>query len=184
MLKHLNHKETLLVSVTSGVVAIGLYKLFGKLCANSQRREAKKVPSKIYEDQKLLEEYMLFNYSAENEMILFDMGKYENIRNCLQFPRNVALLCKDHCPDLFFGVEKPRTALDIGCAVGRSCFELSRLFDSVIGIDYSANFIKHCNLMASQRQIPYAVTLEGNIKQNLVARVDSDIVSSKLSKLY
>jgi hypothetical protein len=38
-------------------------------------------------------------------------------------------------------------ALDIGCAVGRACFELSRDFDSVVGIDYSHAFVDACNAL-------------------------------------
>lgn len=30
----------------------------------------------------------------------------------------------------------PRRALDVGCAVGRACFELARDFDEVVGIDF------------------------------------------------
>ena len=69
-----------------------------------------------------------------------------------------------------------RSALDVGCAVGRSCFELSKLFDSVIGIDYSSNFIKCCEKMAHEKQIEYESTLEGNIRQKLVAKLEPDVV--------
>jgi len=32
-------------------------------------------------------------------------------------------------------------AVDIGCAVGRTSFELTRWFDYTVGLDYSARFI-------------------------------------------
>ena len=32
-------------------------------------------------------------------------------------------------------------ALDLGCAVGRSSFELARYFEQVVGLDFSARFI-------------------------------------------
>jgi 2-polyprenyl-3-methyl-5-hydroxy-6-metoxy-1,4-benzoquinol methylase len=35
--------------------------------------------------------------------------------------------------------------LDLGCAVGRTSFELTRIFDRVIAIDYSAKFIEVAN---------------------------------------
>ena len=98
--------------LASGAVAIGAYKLVEHLLApnsspepNERTKEtakAQREPSKIYEEQKLVDEYMLFNYSSENEMILFDLGKYSNIKNCLDFPKKVALLCRDHCPEIFF----------------------------------------------------------------------------------
>jgi hypothetical protein len=37
--------------------------------------------------------------------------------------------------------------VDIGCAVGRSSFELSRGFKEVVGIDFSASFIHACNFL-------------------------------------
>ena len=77
---------------------------------------------------------------------------------------------------IFQDSSSTRSALDIGCAVGRSCFELSKLFDSVIGIDYSANFVKCCQRMATEKQIEYETTLEGNIKQKLVAKLEPDVV--------
>jgi SAM-dependent methyltransferase len=35
----------------------------------------------------------------------------------------------------------PLRAVDIGCAVGRTSYELTRTFDYVLGLDYSARFI-------------------------------------------
>ncbi len=66
--------------------------------------------------------------------------------------------------------------LKIGCAVGRSCFELSKLFHDVIGIDYSLSFINHCNKILLEKEVNYECTLEGNIRQKLVAKLDSDVV--------
>jgi 2-polyprenyl-3-methyl-5-hydroxy-6-metoxy-1,4-benzoquinol methylase len=65
--------------------------------------------------------------------------------------------------------------LDVGCAVGRSCFELSKLFDSVVGIDYSENFIKQCNRLLQEKEVDYECKLEGDIYQKLKARLDSDV---------
>ena len=39
-------------------------------------------------------------------------------------------------------VSQPCRALDLGCAVGRSSFELARRCEEVIGIDYSRRFIE------------------------------------------
>ena len=38
-------------------------------------------------------------------------------------------------------------ALDIGCAVGRTSFELTRSFDYVLGLDYSARFIQVASML-------------------------------------
>ena len=56
----------------------------------------------IYEEKSLLDQYMMFNFSSDNEMLLFnDLGEYTNVNNCFEFPKRVALLCRDHCPDIF-----------------------------------------------------------------------------------
>ena len=38
-------------------------------------------------------------------------------------------------------------ALDVGCAVGRTTFELTRWFDKVVGFDYSARFIQVASML-------------------------------------
>ena len=35
-----------------------------------------------------------------------------------------------------------RRALDMGCAVGRTTFELANAFEYVVGLDFSARFIR------------------------------------------
>ncbi len=48
-------------------------------------------------------------------------------------------------------------ALDIGCAVGRTSFELSKAFDAVIGIDYSHSFIGAAQQLAKGQRLSYQV---------------------------
>ncbi|CAF0983893.1 unnamed protein product [Brachionus calyciflorus] len=171
-----------LVSLTSGALSIAGYILLKRfLCKNMCKKSKKAEQSKIYEEKALLDQYMLFNYADAKDFILFDLNEYSNVYNCVSFPRNVALLCRDHCPEIFFADQPhPRRALDVGCAVGRSCFELSKLFDEVIGIDYSANFINHCNKFLNEKFIEYECTLEGDINQKLTCRLDHDVDGSKI----
>lgn len=53
--------------------------------------------------------------------------------------------------------------LDIGCAVGRTSFEMTRIFDFVLGLDYSARFIQVASMLQTQDAIPYKLTVEGEI---------------------
>ncbi len=62
-------------------------------------------------------------------------------------------------------------ALDLGCAVGRSSFELARQFDEVIGIDLSRRFIDSATRLAEHGQIPYRVTLEGELTDHRTANL-------------
>ena len=61
-----------------------------------------------------------------------------------------------------------------GCwvAVGGSSFELSRYFSEVVGFDFSAAFIKAANEMKDVGSKTYQSTIEGNITENRVAKVD------------
>lgn len=189
------NRQLVFVSLTS--ISLACYLIIKKyLCS---KKVTSLSQSKIYEEKALLDQYMLFNFSEPEEILLFDLKEYSNITKCFQFPKRVALICRDYCPDLFFSDQvsinlfnqnninaniytktkktKPRNALDVGCAVGRSCFELSKLFDSVIGIDYSVNFIDHCNKFINDKYIEYECTLEGNLNQKLSVRIDPDVVS-------
>jgi hypothetical protein len=70
----------------------------------------------IYETRRLLDEYLLFHYGTPAEVLPWENGP----RDALGFPvRTVMEL-----------IDLPRTpceavALDLGCAVGRSSFELA-----------------------------------------------------------
>ncbi len=65
-------------------------------------------------------------------------------QEALQFIDQLVLLCERNCLALqdFTGEQGQVTALDLGCAVGGSSFALARAFQSVVGVDSSAHFIK------------------------------------------
>ena len=75
----------------------------------------------------------------------------------------------------------PNRALDIGCAVGASTLEMTKAFDSVVGIDYSQAFIDACNTMKGQGMMKYSMVREGEICDEFVAQVESELVSTKHS---
>ncbi len=70
----------------------------------------------------------------------------------------------------------PSRALDIGCAVGRSTFELAREFEEVVGIDFSSAFIAKCQQLKILGNSEYSLTVEGNIIEKKTAQVDQAIV--------
>ena len=79
--------------------------------------------------------------------------------------------------------DSPSIALDIGCAVGRSTFELSQKFNQVVGIDYSQAFIDCCNKMKTFGKLPYSITTEGSLVSQHVAEVNPDIVSVVMERI-
>ena len=75
-------------------------------------------------------------------------------------------------------------ALDIGCAVGRSSFELARVFDEVVGIDYSKAFVDNCRELKTNGRIMYEMVVEGDLCVDMEATVDTDIVRYYSSDWY
>ena len=74
----------------------------------------------------------------------------------------------------------PSIALDIGCSVGRSTFELSKRFNQVVGIDNSGAFIDASKKLKIYGKLDYTVQTEGSLVSQHTAEVDPDIVSCNL----
>jgi putative 4-mercaptohistidine N1-methyltranferase len=68
-----------------------------------------------------------------------------------------------------------RRALDIGCAVGRATFEMARVCNESLGIDYSSAFIRAAQTLQRGEEIVYATPLEGDLKRERTARMPAGI---------
>ena len=66
-----------------------------------------------------------------------------NIIESLQLPVRLAILCERHCTAVrdFTGERGEATALELGCGIGATSFELTRGFPRVFGLDTSKAFI-------------------------------------------
>ncbi len=74
----------------------------------------------------------------------------------------------DTCAKLaieYMGDRPKRRAFDVGCAIGRSSFELARAFDEVVGVDFSARFILEAQRLKESGVLRYAVPVEGEIEE-------------------
>jgi hypothetical protein len=95
-------KQIAAISLTSGALSVAGYillkRLFSKAATQIQQ-------SKIYEEKELVDQYMLFNFAEGHDLFLFDLNEKTNVTQCFLFPKRVALLCRDYCPDLFFSDE-------------------------------------------------------------------------------
>jgi len=125
-----------------------------------------------YETDKLVAEYLLFHYGEPREVLPWDFGPASAL--------NYAVRCVSECVDAA-SFPKNARALDLGCAVGRSTFELARHCAEVIGIDYSRRFIEVAARLASDGAFPYERTDEGMLTTKLLARVPADIARSRAS---
>ena len=75
---------------------------------------------------------------------------------------NFAKASAEFCIQQMAGRASAR-ALDLGCAVGRSTFELATHFDHVDGVDFSARFIKTAFSMQERGEVRYNLIEEGEL---------------------
>ena len=81
--------------------------------------------------------------------------------------------------------DRPRTkALDLGCAVGRATFELARQFREVMGLDYSARFIRIGVQLKEKGAVRYTCIEEGELvsyREAKLADLDLDDTQSRVT---
>ena len=85
-----------------------------------------------YESEKLVAEYLLLHYGKPGEVCPWPFVP----EGALDFPKRLV----SEFPE-FREQDSSGHALEVGCATGRTCLELSRNFSSVEGIDFSQAFI-------------------------------------------
>jgi putative 4-mercaptohistidine N1-methyltranferase len=127
--------------------------------------------SAIYESHKLLSEYLLFHYGSAEEILPASYEWPAGMRAALGFPvRTVA----------HFKTAQVARGLDLGCAVGRSTFEMSRACDQVLGIDYSHAFIGAAQRIGGGDKIAYERLDEGRVSTPLTASMPDGVDASKV----
>ena len=125
-----------------------------------------------YETDELLHQYLVFHYGTAEDQFPYTFGGSD----ALDFPKRCALEGPAQEADLRQG-----RALDLGCAVGRSTFELARHYQEVIGIDYSHIFIKAANSLKRDGSCMASRQDEGSITTNLELQVDTSIDRTRVS---
>ncbi len=119
-----------------------------------------------YESDALLGQYLLFHYGTPEEILPYAFGP----RDALQFP----VRCVAECLDLTRLPPNAR-AIDLGCAVGRSSFELARHCAAVVGIDFSRRFIASAAHLKRRGRLAYERSEEGYLSTKTVAVVPEEI---------
>ncbi len=125
-----------------------------------------------YETDKLVSEYLLFHYGEPHEVLPWDFGPASAL--------DYAVRCVSECVDTT-ALPKNARALDLGCAVGRSAFELTRHCAEVIGVDYSHRFVGAAETLARDGSLAYERTDEGSLTTALTARVPADLARGRVS---
>ena len=116
--------------------------------------------SAIYESDALLAEYLLFHYGKPEE-ILPSANPPAGMREALEFPVRTV-----QC----FTPGEAARGLDLGCAVGRSSFEMARSCREITGIDFSHAFIRAAQALQRGEAVDYQRLDEGHLHTALTAR--------------
>jgi putative 4-mercaptohistidine N1-methyltranferase len=105
----------------------------------------------IYETDRSLGEYLLFHYGSNKEQFPWDSGPNE----ALNFATRSVLELIDIDSTI-------NSALDIGCAVGKSSFVLANFSKKVLGLDYSSSFINAANRILKTGELKFKYHEEGS----------------------
>ncbi len=119
----------------------------------------------FYDTDRAVAEYLLFHYGPPDAQMPWAFGP----REAADFPARCVTSTVD--PRVVAGASR---ALDLGCAVGRSTFELSRWGAEVIGVDASERFIEAARCLQASGELAYEATVEGELRTSLVARRPAD----------
>lgn len=128
--------------------------------------------SAVYESDKLLAEYLLFHFGSPDEILPPEREWPEGMRAALDF----AVRTPSH-----FSKHEVATGLDLGCAVGRSAFEMARSCRQVTGLDFSHGFIRAANALKHGESLAYQRLEEATLHTTLTARPPSGIDANRLS---
>ena len=122
--------------------------------------------SAFYESDRALAEYLLFHYGPADQVLPWPFGPVGS----LAYP----VRCVSEClrTDLLPAAAR---ALDLGCGVGRSTFELARHCRDVLGIDYSQRFIETCQRLKESGAASFEMVEEGGLTTPAMAVVPADI---------
>jgi putative 4-mercaptohistidine N1-methyltranferase len=115
-----------------------------------------KTTASRYETESVLNQYVLFHYGEDRDLL-----PYTSIspKNALHFP----VRCVNDCLDIK-DLPTNASALEIGCAVGRSSFELSKYCKHVLAIDQSRMFIEAAKEIQQTNILKYQIIEEGTRK--------------------
>lgn len=121
-----------------------------------------KLNDNVYETDESISQYCEFHYGEENF----------GVKN---FPKASVEALKPYLKGI-----KTNKVLDLGCSVGRSSFELAKLFDEVLAIDFSTNFINVGVKLKKYESLTFKVATEGDLfDEKTVSLKDFDLESVK-----
>ncbi|CAE7290488.1 egt-1 [Symbiodinium natans] len=127
-----------------------------------------------YETQRLVDQYLGLHFPSSHGAVDPILGHPSAPEHALRFPQRVAKMLVEAAVTGKAGGSL--RALDIGCAVGGSSFELAAGgFDEVLGIDFSSAFINAANRMKDAEEIRFKLPLEGELETEITAAHEPNV---------
>ncbi|CBN77361.1 conserved unknown protein [Ectocarpus siliculosus] len=145
--------------------------------------------SVVYEGERAVHEYLQFHFGSTDEVLPHDCGPADALgfpKRCASLCAE-ALVTTETSPPLPLSSSperekdqltgeggegqtykagrsnrRPLRALDVGCAVGGITFELTRAFDEVVGVDFSASFVEAAERMRVEGRTQYEYLEQGS----------------------
>jgi len=128
-----------------------------------------------YETQRLVDQYLGLHFPSSGMGVAEPILSHPSApQHALRFPQRVAKMLIEAVVPGSSGSNL--RALDIGCAVGGSSFELAAGgFQEVVGIDFSAAFIDAANRMKAAEEIKFKLPLEGELEVDIIATHEANV---------
>jgi len=127
--------------------------------------------SLFYESDAAVEQYLLFHYGTPEQICPL----LPEAQGACGFP----VRCVNE-PLRGPGLHRRGRALDLGCAVGRSSFELGRHFNAVVGIDFSERFVAAAQKMQQERVMTVRAAREGTATDELRLELPGDLTTDRV----
>jgi putative 4-mercaptohistidine N1-methyltranferase len=117
-----------------------------------------------YDSERAAAEYLILHYGKPEPRLP------EALSEALDFPARCVSQCLDAAR-----LPQDARALDLGCSVGRSSFELARHCPQVLGVDYSKAFIRVATHLRDRGSFSFKYVEEGELTHSHNAVVPSDV---------
>ncbi len=125
----------------------------------------------FYESDQALGQYLLLHYGSRSEILPWSFGPGA----ALDYPARCVERFSRRFPSRGAG-----RALDLGCAVGRSSFELARHYPQVVGIDSSERFVACARRLQEEGRLGYRYPESGEAEREATALVPPGIDRSRV----
>lgn len=144
---------------------------------NEQSQAKQDATQILYESDEVLSQYLSMHYGPHPDALLQEGGM---IQASLEAPRRAAeqLAAWAKRSGLPLG-----RVLDLGCAVGRSTFELASPscgFSEAVGVDISVRFVEVANKLRECRRMDYDLRVEGEVSERVTAALEDGIDTSRV----